>query len=411
MPRPGPRPYECVRRAWHSDRHQPMRGSLIQEIFRVVNEVHSSATKKNKEWQEKLPVVVLRAEEIMYSKANSEAEYMDLKTLWDRTNDAINTIIRRDESSETGDFLQPCIEAALNLGCTPRRASRSQRNVNPRCYLNLNNQEPTGTEISGLGNHTSNSHFVAYYLNFMKPSTLGASNLSSVCRNPVVQTHNCFTNNFPLATKNVSPSKANQCLSMESGSVSNLYTVYPLYYGNCFHVEESHHGSRVLPKPFSNCPEHLAKVGSFPTSCFPDASSSGKIIQTNTKAKIQEIPLDNECDLSLRLGPCSVPCPSVGNRQDLGDIDSNSEEGITGRSLTPLIDQEFCFFGKGNTSDKLHLISTECIVKDEHGHTNLDTTMRKRKIVLSQSMEDQQFCWQPKLPYNQFAGRMKSAGL
>lgn len=35
---------------------------------------------------------------------------MDLKTLWDRTNDAINTIIRRDESTETGELLQPCIE-------------------------------------------------------------------------------------------------------------------------------------------------------------------------------------------------------------------------------------------------------------------------------------------------------------
>lgn len=35
-------------------------------------EAHSAATKKNKEWQEKLPVVVLKAEEIMYSKANSE---------------------------------------------------------------------------------------------------------------------------------------------------------------------------------------------------------------------------------------------------------------------------------------------------------------------------------------------------
>lgn len=37
-----------------------------------MNENHSSVTKKNKEWQEKLPVVVLKAEEIMYSKANSE---------------------------------------------------------------------------------------------------------------------------------------------------------------------------------------------------------------------------------------------------------------------------------------------------------------------------------------------------
>lgn len=36
MPRPGPRPYVCERRAWHSDRHQPMRGSLIQEIFRCI---------------------------------------------------------------------------------------------------------------------------------------------------------------------------------------------------------------------------------------------------------------------------------------------------------------------------------------------------------------------------------------
>jgi hypothetical protein len=41
-------------------------------LIRVVNDIHSSATKKNKEWQEKLPMVVLKAEEIMYSKANSE---------------------------------------------------------------------------------------------------------------------------------------------------------------------------------------------------------------------------------------------------------------------------------------------------------------------------------------------------
>lgn len=37
-----------------------------------MHENHCLATKKNKEWQEKLPVVVLKAEEIMYSKANSE---------------------------------------------------------------------------------------------------------------------------------------------------------------------------------------------------------------------------------------------------------------------------------------------------------------------------------------------------
>lgn len=46
--------------------------TTITCLFRVVNEIHSSATKKNKEWQDKLPLVVLKAEEIMYSKANSE---------------------------------------------------------------------------------------------------------------------------------------------------------------------------------------------------------------------------------------------------------------------------------------------------------------------------------------------------
>lgn len=35
---------------------------------------------------------------------------MDLATLWDRVNDAINTIIKRDESAETGDYLPPCVE-------------------------------------------------------------------------------------------------------------------------------------------------------------------------------------------------------------------------------------------------------------------------------------------------------------
>lgn len=35
---------------------------------------------------------------------------MDMNTLLDRTNDAINTIIRLDETTETGEFLQPCIE-------------------------------------------------------------------------------------------------------------------------------------------------------------------------------------------------------------------------------------------------------------------------------------------------------------
>lgn len=35
---------------------------------------------------------------------------MNPDTLWERVNDAVDTIIRRDESSETGDLLPPCVE-------------------------------------------------------------------------------------------------------------------------------------------------------------------------------------------------------------------------------------------------------------------------------------------------------------
>lgn len=39
---------------------------------------------------------------------------MDLETIWDRVNEAINIIIRRDESTETGDLLPPCVEGTCS---------------------------------------------------------------------------------------------------------------------------------------------------------------------------------------------------------------------------------------------------------------------------------------------------------
>jgi len=50
-------------------------------LFRLANEVHSPATLNNKEWLEKLPLVVLKAEEIMYSKANSEVQLPKFKII------------------------------------------------------------------------------------------------------------------------------------------------------------------------------------------------------------------------------------------------------------------------------------------------------------------------------------------
>lgn len=39
---------------------------------------------------------------------------MDSKTLQDRVNDAIDTIIRKEDALESGDLLQPCIEGTIS---------------------------------------------------------------------------------------------------------------------------------------------------------------------------------------------------------------------------------------------------------------------------------------------------------
>ncbi|KAI7988527.1 hypothetical protein LOK49_LG13G02608 [Camellia lanceoleosa] len=402
MPRPGPRPYECVRRAWHSDRHQPIRGSLIKEIFRVVNEIHGSATKKNKEWQEKLPIVVLKAEEIMYSKANSEAEYMDLKTLWDRANDAINTIIRRDESTETGEFLQPCIEAALYLGCTPRRASRSQRNSNPRCYLSASTPDQTTVSPSNLeniyhSNHITNPPFMSHNSNFTKPNTMNFTVLDS-------ESHK-----FPFLSENFPPCSNARCLPSEAYASSNSCSVYPLYYGNPLQSQESQESQFRFRIPPNLNSDNLkpVKIGHL-QNLFPcDVDASNQIPQADLR-DTPENPPGIGCDLSLRLGPLSVPCISIENSwpQEVEDV----ERSKLNDDLKPWMDKEFSFFPKANADDD-PLDSYSSKWSSEAEDMNVETTMRKRKAVFSYPSEDGQFCWQPKLPSNHLTGKMSNAGL
>lgn len=351
MPRPGPRPYECVRRAWHSDRHQPMRGSLIQEIFRLANEVHCNTTRKNKEWQEKLPFVVLKAEEIMYSKANSEAEYMDLKTLWDRTNDAIDTIIRKDDANEGGDLLQPCIEAALNLGCIPRRASRSQRHSNPVCYLSPNLKEPTDVSQKPQDNKanqlccktmlppllpiqsTSNVHGSATQFG-SKYSASGPEIQFLPCNSPEGRKQSFENPNKDL------PRKASGFpLPMESCIWPDLGRVYPLYYGERHSIPSSQSQSHINPqeqlaknifcatKPCiqSNGTEFVIRYESDGLDSVPDCNKPNK--QTHS----------TECDLSLRLGLPSPPSSEVESSSvhEVEDVGSSSScEG--GKSCGPL---------------------------------------------------------------------------
>lgn len=398
MPRPGPRPYECVRRAWHSDRHQPIRGSLIQEIFRIVNEIHSSATKKNKEWQEKLPIVVLKAEEIMYSKANSEAEYVDINTLRDRANDAINTIIRRDESTETGELLQPCIEAALHLGCTPRRSSRSQRNITPRCYLNPEKPEAISVSLTNLdnkvqGNYATNCSFIPQSPNLLM-------NSADTCLNYDNSGIQKTDSEYPKLRN--SPSINHQSRPRLAPSLSSSCSVYPLYHGNHFQFQDS-----------SKSNSHLMKtdkkgVMKRRSTCGQDALN---VILQASPHYVSETPHGSGCDLSLRLGPLGVSCLGEENScpqevEDGGGL-GTCKVGSKDNDLSSQSDKDFSFFPKPNGHDMLDSSSNKWSHKTQN--VNIEATLRKRKAAVSHPSEDRQYCWPLKFPFKQVNGRFNSS--
>ncbi|XP_043700885.1 uncharacterized protein LOC122651536 isoform X2 [Telopea speciosissima] len=435
MPRPGPRPYECVRRAWHSDRHQPMRGFLIREIL---NEIHSPATKRNKEWQEKLPIVVFKAEEIMYSKANSEAEYMDLNTLWDRVNDAINTIIRRDEGSETGEYLQPCIEAALNLGCIPRRASRSQRHSNPRSYLNPSAQDqpnsanlrvPDKTTHEGSlplqsGNRTNSPQLIPRYSTFTRPITLNSTGIRSKSSSPVTPDSNpTSTHEFPLSSENFPSTGLNQPLPIPASPSSNLGRVSPLCYGTPLQSrkpqlslqvqvpQKSDHETVVgIPCVQSSVEPVAMPVLEYHFSCEAGVNASDRTTQSEFKGKSEKRP-QIECDLYLRLGPPASDT-RVENEwphqvEDVGS--SSSREGSKANDQSPQMGKELCFLFRDNPDDPLEFCSSK--LSSEGEGLNAEAIDRKRKAPVSDSAGDGNIHKQPKFPSNEFLARLKKPGL
>ncbi|XP_048134224.1 uncharacterized protein LOC115757371 isoform X2 [Rhodamnia argentea] len=390
MPRPGPRPYECVRRAWHSDRHHPMRGSIVQQIFRVVNEAHSSATKKNREWQEKLPIVVLRAEEIMYSKANSEAEYMDLETLWERVNDAINTIIRRDESTETGDLLPPCVEAALNLGCVAVRASRSQRHNNFRTYLTPRAREPVA-EMSGTSDKLMDRRFPP------SPAAVHSAQFPKVASHPL-----------PFES---SPRRFNGLMNMETNTLMNFDTVYPLYYGTHYPTEELRTVSQVrddagtilVGTPIGRSIPESTEAGML-HNVLSHSSSEGtlNIVRRVDSRNTGEKSSEEKCDLSLRLSLDSDPCAStrLSPVPEAEDFDLNcSQERMALTASQMHVNKEFCFL-PSRTSTMEQLEFSPCKWISEGEGRILEATIRKRKEPFGNNEGAGQFFWQPEFQHN-----------
>ncbi|KAJ8753246.1 hypothetical protein K2173_017860 [Erythroxylum novogranatense] len=450
MPRPGPRPYECVKKAWHSDRHQPMRGSIIQQIFRLVHKTHSTATKKNREWQAKLPIVVLRAEEIIYSKANSEvlnvlvvsarpfsymsvfsflvkslcfnaqAEYLDLETLWDRVNDAIDTIIRRDESSETGDLLPPCVEAALNLGCFPVRASRSQRHSNVRSYLSPRVHEPVPapSRASDKANneicprlplHSSNQ------MNFARAAPSANPIIPALESNHHVARTSCVSSpcSYPYLYRNLPPPglmTRETNMGQQTYMQLNSGSVYPLYYGD--------HHQMGAPQLTSQAPEKLNTIFVGKPVGMSVAEPAEMVVLQNflshsggevasevaTQADLSnthEKPPGTECDLSLRLSITPNTCINMERslaQETLGAASNSSRDKSKFIDPLPQNNEEFCFFPGRVPNQSLESCSLKLLSNGEDQY--LDAAIRKRKAPFTDNLENGQFCWQSEFPFS-----------
>lgn len=380
---------------------------------------------------------------------------MNLETLWDRLNDAVNTIIRRDETTESGDRLPPCVEgknilafqvldsyrkcirfslffviclyehkplvipvlsffaaslwnsAALNLGCVPVRASRSQRHSNPRTYLTPRGQEPTLDKATDERCLPTSSLPPANQLNFARAKTMNPKQHN----NPTIPSNPAFLlENVPVVHNSYSMTETNTPL--------NLGSVYPLYYGFRCPTEEPNLGSQIsadanqqtifLGRPIVSSTEPPAE------HCLRSCKTGNAMSRFPPEvitAREEKLP-DTECDLSLRLGLPSQPCVSTRKAWALetGDIaPSSSHETHKFHDQTTYANKEFTFFPSRTAFDSLGSCSN--MWSSDGGGRNPESSTKKRKDPFSSNEEDEPFCLPPEVPSYWFNSQTKGSGL
>lgn len=324
--------------------------------------------------------------------------------------------------------------AALNLGCTVRRASRSQRHSNPRSYLNPSAQEPTPAppRILGnianegsshlqplqLGNRTTSPQFISYYATPMRPTTMRSTGLRSESSSPVTQDNNpSIPHEPPFCVENFPPSGSNQSCPMETGLSSNSGGVFPLYYGTpvqnrSFQIPQASNCNMAVDMPRIQSTVEPAKMGILKNflSDVP-ANGSNRTIEAECRDTFQKPP-ETQCDLSLQLGPISAVGGSAehGWVQEVEYVDlSRSRGGSKFNDLSLPMGKELCLFPTENADDPFESCPSK---RSSEGEVlNMEANLRKRKAPASNFAEDGQFGWPPNLPSNQFLARTKKPGL
>jgi hypothetical protein len=229
----------------------------------------------------------------------------------------------------------------------------------------------------------------------VKPTTLISTNPKS----PVALHNDCASNKPPFSSENVRPSSNNPSLPMENYPASNFYSVYPLYYGNLRQFEEPW-PDFAISKLTSNTLEP-AKMGVESRFCC-NVDASYQMTETNTR-RTPANTFHSGCDLSLRLGPVPVTCPSVGksNLKDVEDVGSGSGQ-------SPQVDKKLSFCPGGNVYGPTDSCSSKWSFEGKY--RNEEATARKRKADFNQPAEDQPLFWQPNLPCSHLTGSMRNAG-
>ena len=224
------------------------------------------------------------------------------------------------------------------MGCSPKKASRSQRN-NPRCYLSPSNvHEPptvshnTGHNSAG-GDHTTRPHYASNCSNFDKTTSLTSTYLG------------------------------NRCFELQPSS--DLLSAYPLYYGNHGQFDERWQGSKI---PHGS----VAMVG---FQNHLDSNATNQMAQLFTMNNLEN-PYAIGCDLSLRLGTFSMPAPSLENGQ--------------------LQDPARCKF----SAQTSHYFGTLGCLPSKYSSKgesvgSVQPTVLKRKAEFVEAVKNQKFCLRP----------------
>lgn len=259
--------------------------------------------------------------------------------------------------------------AALNLGCIPVRASRSQRHNNPRCYLTPRPPDPRNPDapMNHLPPSRPDPMLCPNQIHTTRLETMNSGLVISEC-NPghVMEKHSlagpaAVTTTFPLFYENSSSCRGDRAINVDSSSrAPDLGAVYPLYHG--FHFRSGEVQS-VSDSPRGNANTILVgrPVGTSGADPKQANVTQDLLSQENLRSNFcgrmgyvktgKRLSAGEKCDLSLRLSLSLEPPVNVKGTLDCESEDDDDswcslEDSML--SASPMDNsQEFCFFPRG----------------------------------------------------------------